>query len=73
MEKDWIAVFTTDEQPKAWIMKTALESEGINVVMLDKTSTPYVNFVPGEIELLVHTSQAEHALEIVFKNDDTLE
>ncbi len=54
-------------------MKTALESEGINVVMLDKTSTPYVNFVPGEIELLVHTSQAEHALEIVFKNDDTLE
>lgn len=62
-------MFTTSEQPRAWIMRTALESEGIKVVMLDKTSSPYVSFVPGEIDLMVHTSQAERALEIIFNNE----
>ena len=62
-------MYTATEQAKAWIMKTALENEGIKVVMLDKTSSPYVQFVPGDIQLMVHTSQAEQAIEIVFNNE----
>lgn len=51
-------------------MKTALENEGIQVVIMDKTSSPYVQLVPGEIELYVHTDQAEQAIDIIFRNDD---
>jgi hypothetical protein len=67
MEKDWIQVFNTGDTPFAWIVKNALESEDIQAVLIDKTSSPYLNFVPGDIEIYVHQDQAEKALDIIYR------
>jgi hypothetical protein len=66
MEADWIEIYRTPDQPYAWIIRNTLESEGIQVVIMDKTSSPYMQFVPGEIELYVHTNQAEAAIELIY-------
>lgn len=70
MEKDWMQVFNTADRQRAWVVRAALESEGIKVVMLDKTSSPYTMVVTGELELYVHVAQAEQALDIIYRVDE---
>lgn len=66
MEKDWIKVYGSPDQAGTWIIRSALENEGIRVVILDKTSSPYGNFVAGEVEIYVHTDDAAAALDLIY-------
>jgi Putative prokaryotic signal transducing protein len=66
MEKDWIMVYGSSDQAGVWIIRSALENEGIRAVILDKTSSPYGHFVSGEVEIYVHTDDAEAALNLIY-------
>jgi len=64
-------VYNTPDREHAWIIRSTLQSEGINVVLMDKTSSPYTHQVfSGELELYVHTQQAERALDIIYGIDE---
>ncbi|HAE35720.1 MAG TPA: hypothetical protein DCG22_08005 [Bacteroidetes bacterium] len=67
MEQDWMMVYNTADRQQAWIVRSALEEQAdIRVVAVDKTSSPYGFALPGEVELYVHTSQAEKAIELIY-------
>lgn len=52
MEKDWICIYTTNKAFEAEIIKSMMEEEGIEVVLLNKQDSSYL--VIGEIEIYVN-------------------
>jgi len=66
MEKDWVKLATLNNLQKAEILRTLLESEGIETVVLNKKDSAYAVF--GELEIYCHAENALKALEILEKN-----
>lgn len=63
MEKDWVIVFETGQEYQAEIAREILENEGINVVILNQIDSAYRT--SGSIDIYVHESQKENALELL--------
>lgn len=59
-------IYGCPDQARVWIIRSALENEGIRVVVLDKTSSAYGQFVAGDIEIYVHTDDAAAALDLIY-------
>ncbi len=62
-EKDWILIYTTNQEYEAELAKEVLEENEIEVFMLNKKDSFYVTL--GEIELYVLKEYEEAALEII--------
>jgi len=58
-------IYSTQDMHKASIIKGLLESEHIQVVMMNKSGFPYQAL--GDVEFYVFWQQAEQALEIIYK------
>lgn len=58
-------IYTTHDLIKATTFENLLNDEKINVVLLNKAGTPYTIF--QVIELYVHYTEAEKALDIIYK------
>ena len=65
MEKDWIKIFSTDRPFEAEMVKGMLLENGVNAVLLNRQDSSYVQALPGQAEIYVHTSQVTQALELM--------
>ncbi|MBL4734815.1 MAG: DUF2007 domain-containing protein [Flavobacteriales bacterium] len=63
MEKDWVAVYSTDNSQSITIIKAMLETNDIHAIEIDKQASPY-NI--GEVELCV---KREHVLRAKYLID----
>lgn len=68
MERGWIKIYTSSNFHKASIIESLLRENDIEVVQLNKQDSSYLNF--GEIELYIHPSSFEKAIELIIKNED---
>ena len=59
MEKDWVAIFSTDKEYQAHIVKDMLEENGINSVIINKQDSAYITI--GEAEVYVKNDNAVKA------------
>jgi len=62
MEKDWISVYCTNKPFEAELVRGQLENAGIEPIVINKQDSSYMF---GEIEVFVHSQQAEQALNII--------
>ncbi len=71
MEDEWKEILVTYDRIEAEIIKDLLESGGISVVVRSSKVTPYpVNVGKmGEIKILVKSSDAEAAREVIESKD----
>jgi hypothetical protein len=71
VEDEWIEILVTYDRIEAEIIKDLLESGGISVVVRSSKVTPYpVNVGKmGEIKILVKSSDAEAAREVIESKD----
>jgi hypothetical protein len=67
MERDWIKIYTSSNLHKASIVEAVLKDHEIDVVQLNKQDSSYLNF--GEIELYIHPSSFDRAIELIIKNE----
>lgn len=67
MERDWIKIYTSSSLHKALIVEAVLKDHEIDVVQLNKQDSSYLNF--GEIELYIHPSSFDRAIELIIKNE----
>lgn len=67
MERDWIKIYTSSNLHKASIVEAVLKDHEIDVVQLNKQDSSYLNF--GEIELYIHPSSFDKAIELIIKNE----
>jgi hypothetical protein len=65
MEKDWIKIFSTDRPFEAEMVKGMLLENGVNAVLLNRQDSSYIQALPGQAEIYVHTSQVTQALELM--------
>ncbi|HEU4551241.1 MAG TPA: DUF2007 domain-containing protein [Chitinophaga sp.] len=65
MEKDWIKIFATDRPFEAEMVKGMLLENGVNAVLLNRQDSSYIQALPGQAEIYVHTSQVATALELI--------
>jgi type III secretory pathway lipoprotein EscJ len=65
MEKDWIKIFSTDRPFEAEMVKGMLLENGVNAVLLNRQDSSYIQALPGQAEIYVHTSQVTQALELL--------
>ena len=63
-----IKLYSTENPNKAEIIKQMLEENDINVVLLNKQDSSYMNF--GEAELKVLESDSEKALQIINQENE---
>lgn len=68
MENDFVCIYTTTDEIEAEIIKGMLAENQLACVILNKHDSPYQLF--GELELYVHQSQAELALELLKSNNE---
>lgn len=67
MEIGWIKIYTSRSIHEAAIIEAVLKDNDIEVVQLNKQDSSYLNF--GEIELYIHPSSFDKAIELIIKND----
>jgi len=65
MEKDWIKIFSTDRPFEAEMVKGMLLENGVNAVLLNRQDSSYIQALPGQAEIYVHSSQITQALELM--------
>ncbi|HEY8918946.1 MAG TPA: DUF2007 domain-containing protein [Chitinophaga sp.] len=65
MEKDWIKIFSTDRPFEAEMVKGMLLENGVNAVLLNRQDSSYIQALPGQAEIYVHSSQVTQALELM--------
>lgn len=63
MEKDWVCVFSTDQNYQAEIAKEILENAEINCVVLNENDSNFPTI--GNIEILVHEDFQDKATELL--------
>lgn len=66
MEKNWVKIFTSTDYFRSEMMRQALAGNHIDSVLLSKQDSSYRNF--GAIEVYVHESDFEDALEVIIRN-----
>jgi TusA-related sulfurtransferase len=67
MENNWIKIYTTNQSLKAEMVKALFKDNGIEVVDINKQVSMY-QFM-GNIELYVHETQFDIAIELISKSD----
>ncbi len=60
-------VYTTTEEFKAFLIQGALESAGIEVVLLNQKDSSYNAF--GQLELFVRPEQYDEAIALIEENN----
>lgn len=65
MEKDWVAIYTTDKEYQAHIVKDMLEDNSIQAVIINKHDSAYVTI--GDIEVYVKNENAVNARHLIDK------
>ena len=68
MESDWVKIFTSTNFHEATIVKAMLNDHEIEVVLLNKQDSSYLNF--GEIELYIHPQHFDQAIELIITNEN---
>ncbi|MFV0366620.1 MAG: DUF2007 domain-containing protein [Mangrovibacterium sp.] len=68
MEKDFVCVYTTPNNFEGELVKGMLIDNDIPCVILKKQDSPYQLF--GNLELYVHQSQAEEAIELLKQHHE---
>ncbi|MBL4715166.1 MAG: hypothetical protein COC01_03020 [Bacteroidetes bacterium] len=61
--KDWVKVFSSNQQFQVELMKGVLENNGIDSVVINKQDSLYMNF--GEVELYTLKSFGEKAVQLI--------
>lgn len=67
MEKNWVKVYTTPRAIEAEIIMQVLLDHEVEVVKMNKQDSMYQVF--GEVELYVHQSKFDQAIEIIIHTD----
>lgn len=67
MEKNWVKIYTSTNAFKSSVVKSVLNDHQIEVIEMNKKDSSYQNF--GEIELYIHASYFDEAIEIIIKNE----
>ncbi len=67
MEKNWVKVYTTQRPIEAEIIMQLLRDHEVEVVKMNKQDSMYQVF--GEVELYVHQSKFDEAIEIIINTD----
>lgn len=75
MNEEWVVVFVTYDSLEAEMIKSLLESGGIQVVLRSSKISPYpVNIGRlGEVKLLVKNSDKETAEQVIKGTDSFIE
>lgn len=68
MESDWVKIYTCNSLQKASIIQALLNNHSIDVVVLNKQDSSYLNF--GEIELYIHPSEFDNAIELIINQEN---
>ena len=68
MEKDWIAIFTTESQFKAELIRSMLQENQIESVIINRRDSPYGIF--GDISVYVYKDQADAAAALLREAGD---
>lgn len=68
MERGWIKIYTSSSIHEAAMIEAVLRDNDIEVVQLNKQDSSYLNF--GEIELYIHPSSFEKAIELIINNEN---
>lgn len=72
MDKDWITVYEANERYKVELMKTHLDTAGLNSIIIDQTDSSFAGFT-GEIfeaQLKVRKEDEMKAREILKKYNE---
>jgi hypothetical protein len=67
MEKDWVKIFNSTDEVKVQLMRTLLEANEINSVILNKRDSL---FPFGQVELHVSLEDEDTALALINNQDE---
>ena len=65
MKKDWISIYSTNQQYHAELIKNVLENEKIDCVLMNKQDSSYMSF--GSIEIVVLADFVIRAKHLISK------
>ena len=68
MVSDWVIVYKTNNPNQSQIVKSVLEDNGINVVLIDKMDSMHKHLMNAEVELHVNPENVIKAKYIISKN-----
>ncbi len=68
MENNWKKVYSSTQAFQAELVKTRLQAEGIEAVVLNKKDSSYVAI--GYVEVYVHQDNLLKAINIIEQSDD---
>jgi len=63
MEKDWVCVFSTEQNYQAEIAHEVLENEGIDCVIMNEHDSTFPSI--GEVEVWVHKDYETKAADLL--------
>lgn len=66
---NWVVVYKSNNTNNAHIVKSVLEDNGIDAVVVDKMDSMHTHLMNGEIELHVNSENVVKAKHIISKND----
>lgn len=66
---NWIVIYKSNNTNNSHIVKSVLEDNGINVVIIDKMDSMHTHLMNAEIELHVSPENVVKAKHIISKND----
>ena len=65
---DWVIVYKTNNPNQSQIVKSVLEDNGIDVVLIDKMDSMHKHLMNAEVELHVNPENVIKAKYIISKN-----
>ena len=66
---NWVVIYKSNNPNNANIVKSVLEDNGINVVIVDKMDSMHTHLMNAEIELHVSPENVVRTKHIISKND----
>ncbi|MGB0881768.1 MAG: putative signal transducing protein [Vicingaceae bacterium] len=66
---NWVVVYKSNNSNNAHIVKSVLEDNDIDVVLIDKMDSMHTHLMNAEIELHVNPENAVKAKHIISKNE----
>lgn len=66
---DWVVIYKSNNQNKAQIVKSVLEDNNIEVVLLNKMDSMHTHLINGAVELHIKPKNVINAKHIISKNE----